>query len=110
MWAHIATSPLVVDHTFTIVSASQARVRLSLAQPPQRSTRYSPSRTTATDPPTSPRFAKFFSNCSRTPSNPSAANPEIIAASCSMLVHPASVQAPINGSQKRDRACVLNEG
>ncbi len=64
--AQSAVIVLVVDQTLMIVSRSHGVVRASSVNPPQMSTTSSPSRTTATDAPTSSPWSKF----ARTPSRP----------------------------------------
>src|SRR5438105_3754449 len=57
---------LVVDQTLVMVSRSQGRVRSWSVWPPQMSTTASPSRTTATEAPTSRPWSRLPANVSRT--------------------------------------------
>src|SRR3989442_8853760 len=63
---HVATMPLVVDQTLTIVSRSQLFVRSGFMWPAQRSTTAAPSTTTEIEAPTSPCVSTFSRKASST--------------------------------------------
>src|SRR6266508_413927 len=68
MWAASATTPLVDDHTLTIVSRFHGVP--GAVKPPHRATTVVPATVTLTAAPTSPRDVKFSAKVPATASNP----------------------------------------